>query len=395
MIFSILIILFTGLITGFIFERLKLPGLLGMIFGGVAVGPAGLNLLEAVVMDVAGDIRMIALVVILLRAGLGLNKNVLKEVGPAAVKMSFIPCLAEGFTVMMVACLILDIPVVEGGMLGFIVAAVSPAVLVPSMLYLKEKKMGMDKGVPVILLAGASVDDVIAITMFTAFLGMAMHTGQVALMQIVFIPLQIAGGILLGGLSGYLLFRLSAVKTLRLSSLEWLTLIIAAALFILLAGEKTGLAGLLGVMTLGFILLEKAPHKAGGATKGLEKAWFFARIFLFVLIGAQVDLSVAWQAGLAGLLIIGAGLLARTAGVWLALAGSSLNLREKAFSAIAYSPKATVQAAIGGIPLAMGIESGNLILAISVLAIVVTAPLGAMGIHAAAPYLLNSEKRHF
>jgi solute carrier family 9B (sodium/hydrogen exchanger), member 1/2 len=295
----------------------------------------------------------------------------------------------EGFTIALVAHIGLKLPLVEAGMLGFIVAAVSPAVVVPSMLSLKEKGLGTKQGVPVIVLAGASVDDVFAITLFTVFLGLATQGDQPIVWQIAQIPLRIAGGVLLGAILGWLLYRL--YRRFHLSNLAKLGTAMAAALAALLIGEQYQLAGLLGVMTLGFVLLEKANGIAVTLERGLNQIWFFAQIFLFVLIGAQVNLSVAWQAGLMGLTIIGAGVLARTLGVMIALYRSHLSLRERLFCAIAYMPKATVQAAIGGIPLAMGIESGETILAIAVLAVVITASLGATGIQFSAPRLLERD----
>ncbi len=389
MIQSIAIILIVGIVGSMVLKRISLPGLLGMMIMGVLIGPYGFDLLDVSIMDNAVDIRMMALIVILLRAGLGLNKEVLKSVGTVAIKMSAIPCLLEGFTVTVVAYYILDLPMVEAGMLGFIIAAVSPAVIVPSMLHLKEKGWGMDKGIPVIVLAGASVDDVFAITLFTAFLGMGLKArGSIAL-QIGLIPLQIVAGIVLGLVVSYLLYKIFKMRKVTLSSEQRMTFVVVAAFAILIIGERYHIAGLLGIMTVGFVLLEKSPEIASKLEGQLGKVWFFAQIFLFVLIGAQVDIYVAWQAGLAGIMIIACGLIARITGVFISLHGSALNHKEKLFCAIAYTPKATVQAAIGGIPLAMGIASGAVILAIAVLAVMVTAPLGAIGIHAFAPRLLK------
>ena len=392
MIQSIAIILILGTLGSMTLTRIGLPGLLGMMIVGVLIGPYGFNLLDASIMDSAVDIRMMALVVILLRAGLGLNKEVLKSVGTVAIKMSAIPCLLEGFTVTAVAYCLLALPLAQAGMLGFIIAAVSPAVIVPSMLHLKEKGWGMDKGIPVIVLAGASVDDVFAITLFTAFLGMGLQTGGSMILQVGLIPLQIIAGIVLGLVASYVLYKLFRIKKLQLLSEQRMTFVVVAAFATLLIGERYHIAGLLGIMTIGFVLLEKAPEIASKLAGQLGKVWFFAQIFLFVLIGAQVDIYVAWQAGLAGLIIIAFGLLARTVGVFISLHGSALNHKEKLFCAIAYLPKATVQAAIGGIPLAMGIPSGAVILAIAVLAVMVTAPLGAVGIHTFAPRLLHKQR---
>lgn len=389
MIQSILIVLVLGLLADRLFRALRLPGLLGMILVGVALGPYGAGLLDPLLLSVSADVRMLALVVILLRAGLGLEKQVLQKVGPQAIKMSAIPCLLEGTMATLAAHKLLGLPLIEAGMLGFILAAVSPAVVVPAMLALKERGLGMDKGVPVIILAGASVDDVFAITLFTAFVGLSSQAGQSLLLQIARIPVQVAGGVLLGAAGGWLLYRLFRQRGIRLEGMERLALVVAAALATLVIGERLQLAGLLGVMTLGFVLLERADGIAADLQRALDRIWFVAQILLFVLIGAEVNVSVALQAGLLGLGVVLIGLMGRALGVLIALHGSELNRKERAFCVVAYLPKATVQAAIGGIPLAMGLASGETILAVAVLAVVLTASLGAVGIHALAPRLLQ------
>lgn len=392
MIKSILLILLLGILGNKVFNFIKLPGLLGMILVGIIIGPYGFNLLDKAILDNSSDIRMLALIVILLRAGLGLNRETLNKVGKVAIKMSAIPCLFEGFTITLVAYKLLGIPFLEAGMLGFIVAAVSPAVVVPSMLYLREKGLGMKKGIPIIILAGASVDDVFAITLFTTFIGLSFNTQSTIALQLLQIPIQVIGGILIGIIFGYILYKIYRYKNIKLNDMEKLAILIISSLMIVIIGDTAHIAGLLGVMTLGFILLEKANDFASNFEIELNKVWFFAQIFLFVLIGAEVNIYVAWKAGLIGALIILIGLIARSIGVIIALQGSNLNIKEKIFCTIAYSPKATVQAAIGGIPLAMGVASGNLILAIAVLAVILTAPLGAVGIKLLAPILL--EKNH-
>lgn len=389
MIASIALIVILGLVASRLFAQVGLPGLLGMIIVGIVVGPQGLNLLDPIILQYAADIRLIALVVILLRAGLGMEKELLRSVGPVAIKMSALPCLLEGFAIMGIAHMLLDLPLVEAGMLGFIVAAVSPAVIVPAMLQIKEQGWGMKHGVPIIILAGASVDDVFAITLFTAFLEMTMRSGGALLEHVLRIPIQIVGGIMLGALMGWGLSVL--LRRVKVSHLESVGLLLTSAFIVLMAGERLGVAGLLGVMTLGFVLLEKAPDRSAPLEHSLNQVWFFAQIFLFVLIGAEVNLSAAWEAGAIGLIIIGGGLLARALGVVLALLGSRLTVKERLFMIIAYLPKATVQAAIGGIPLAMGIASGSTILAIAVLAVVITASLGAIAIKATTPHLLERE----
>lgn len=387
---SIVLILFLGILFSKAFQKVRLPGLLGMILVGILIGPYGFNLLDKEsILKSSSNIRMLALIIILLRAGLGLDKEILKKVGKPAVKMSAIPCLCEGFTIMFVASKLVGLPILEAGMLGFIIAAVSPAVVVPSMLHLREKRLGIKKGVPVIILSGASIDDVFAIAIFTAFLGMSKGSGKSIISQISQIPIQIVGGIVLGVLAGYIIYKVFSMKKLKLSSPEQLAILFSAALAIVILGEKIHIAGLLAVMTMGFILLEKDKDTAEKLEEKLNKVWFFAQIFLFVLIGAEVNTQVALKAGLVGIVIIIAGLIGRSIGVIIALRGSNLNIKERIFCAIAYMPKATVQAAIGGIPLASGIPSGAYILAVAVLAIIITAPLGVVGIKISAPKLLE------
>jgi solute carrier family 9B (sodium/hydrogen exchanger), member 1/2 len=391
MIESIMFILLFGLLANKLFSKLKLPGLLGMILVGILLGPHGMKLLDSSIMDNSSQIRSIALIIILLRAGLGLNKEMLKKVGKVSIKMSAIPCLCEGFLILFGAIKILHLPFAEAGMLAFIIAAVSPAVVVPAMIQLKEKKLGIKKGVPVLILAGSSIDDIFAITIFTIFLGMGTKKSVSTSItsQLVKIPVEILGGIILGALAAYVLVLI--FKTLNNSSLEKLCIVLIAAFAVYTIGQSINVSGLLSVMTIGFILLEKIEKEAKELEKGLNKIWFFAQIFLFVLIGAEVNISVAFGAGLAGIAVIIIGLIGRTIGVMISLAGSHLNIKERFFCAIAYIPKATVQAAIGGIPLASGVVSGELILAIAVLAIIITAPLGAIGISTFAPRLLEDD----
>ncbi len=389
---SIMLILLLGTVASKIFQKIKLPGLLGMILVGVLIGPYGYRLLDPKsILNNSASIRMLALIIILLRAGLGLDKDTLKRVGRPAIRMSAIPCLLEGFTITFVANKLLKLPILEAGMLGFIIAAVSPAVVVPSMLYFKEKGLGAKKGIPTIVLAGASIDDVFAITIFTSFLGMAKDNDEGILSQIIKIPIEIIGGILLGAISGYILYKVFSLVKLGLSELEKLIILISTAIAIVIIGDAIHISGLLAVMTLGFTLLNKDRKIASELEGKLNKIWSFAQIFLFVLIGAEVNIKVAMEAGIIGIIVIVIGLIGRSIGVIIALRGSELNVKEKIFCAIAYMPKATVQAAIGGIPLAAGISSGGIILAIAVLAIMITAPIGLIGINLSGPKLLDSK----
>jgi solute carrier family 9B (sodium/hydrogen exchanger), member 1/2 len=388
MLMSIFLILCLGFLANKLFKLIKLPGLLGMILVGIVVGPYGIDLIESSVLDISSDIRMMALIIILLRAGLGINKDTLKSVGAVSLKMSFIPCVLEGFTIMMVSKHLLDLTYFEAGMLGFIISAVSPAVIVPFMIDLKERNLGMERGIPIIILAGASIDDIFAITIFSTFLSLYFGDSFTAL-SLLGIPLQIAGGLLLGLAIGYVIYRVYDSEKIFSQNNEKLLIVLSAGMLMILIERKVEIAGLLGVMSIGFYLLEKLKDKIKHLEKNLNDIWFFAQIFLFVLIGAEVNISVALDMGIKSIVIISIGILARGIGVAVSLHRSNLNLKEKLFCAISYIPKATVQAAIGAIPLSKGVEAGESILAISVLAILITAPIGAIGMELSSEKLLR------
>lgn len=393
MIYSLAIMTVLGLIINALLNRIKLPGLLGMLLLGILLGPYGLNLLSPDLLRVSDDLRKLALIIILIRAGLGINKEDLKKVGGAAVRISFIPGILEGFTIAFLAVRLLGFTFIEGGILGFIIAAVSPAVVVPQMLKLSDQKIGTGQGVPTLILAGASIDDVFAITLFSAFIGLYNGTNSNLVLQILGIPLSIVLGIGMGVVFGLLLVRF--FRDYRMRDTKKVLILIGVAIFMTAIESwlqnRVNIAALLGVMTMGFILMEKKPDVSNRLSSKLNKVWVLAEIVLFVLVGAQVNVAVALNAGLLGLLIILIGLLARSMGVFLATLGSHFTWKERLFCVIAYLPKATVQAAIGAIPLSMGIESGEVILALAVVAILFTAPLGAIGIDKTAQHLLVSE----
>ncbi len=393
MITSIGLMLILGLVANAVFTKLNVPGLLGMLLVGVVTGPYVLDWLSPELLAVSGGLRHFALIVILLRAGLGISKGELKRVGFSAVKLSFLPGLIEGFTIAFAAAWLFGFTFIEGGILGFIIAAVSPAVVVPRMLELSEQKTGTDKGIPTLILAGASVDDVFAITIFSTFLGLYGGSRVNIGLQLLGIPLSIILGVVLGMAGGLLLAQLFSRFHMR-DTKKVLYILGAAILLTAIEGwlkDRVAVASLLGVMALGFMLMEKVPAAAKRLALKFNKIWILAEVFLFVLVGAQVNIHVALDAGLTGLLIISLGLSGRTIGVMLATAGSDLNWKERLFCAIAYLPKATVQAAIGAIPLTMGIGSGEVILAVAVLSILFTAPLGAVGIQQSAGALLKTE----
>jgi solute carrier family 9B (sodium/hydrogen exchanger), member 1/2 len=381
---SLAVIILLGLTLNWVFEKIKLPGLLGMLILGIMMGPYGLNLISGEILSISADLRKIALIIILLRAGLGLNKDTLNKVGVPAIKMSCIPGIFEGLTIMFIASWLLDISLIEGGILGFIIAAVSPAVIVPQMLDLIDRRVGEDKGIPTLILAGASVDDVIAITLFTTFLGLYGGTNINLFIQLLNIPISMVLGVLLGVLLGFLMVFL--FKRFHMRDTKKVLVILGAAIVLHSLEEFLEgfipIASLLGVMAIGFILLEKYPTVANRVGSKFNKIWVFAQLLLFVLVGAEVNIHVAIDSGLIGLVIITVGLIARSTGVLVSMAGTNLNWQERFFCVISYVPKATVQAAIGAVPLTMGVASGEVILAMAVLSIIITAPLGAIGIKA-------------
>ncbi len=379
---SLATIIILGLLQDKFFKRLGLPGLLGMLILGIIIGPYGIHIISDDMLRISSDLRRIALIIILLRAGLGIKKEMLNKVGISALKMSFIPGLLEGITIMFLASYVLGISKIESGMLAFIVAAVSPAVIVPQMLDFIQRKKGYVKAIPTLILAGASIDDVFAITLFTTFLGLYGGKNINIFTKILEIPLSIILGILLGIGIGLILITLFKKYRIR-DTKKTLILIGIAIIFTNVEDALKNIipiASLVGVMTIGFILLEKYPKVANRLASKLNKVWVFAELLLFVLVGAQVNIYLALDSGMLGLLIIAVGLVARSIGVLISVTGTDFNWKEKLFCIIAYTPKATVQAAIGAVPLSAGVESGELILAIAVLSIIITAPLGAIGI---------------
>ena len=382
MILSLAIIIIFGLLANKLFNFIKLPGLLGMIILGVIIGPNMLNLIDQEILNISPDIRKLALLVILLRAGFGIKKDTLSKIGKTAFKMSFIPCVMEGLFIAVAGMYILGISFVEAGMLGFIISAVSPAVIVPQMLDLISKGKGKENGIPTIILAASSIDDVFAITLFSTFLGL-YGGGNISISsKLLGIPISILLGGLIGLIIGMLLIQL--FKKFHIRDTEKVLIILASSMLLTNLEDAlkniVPIAGLLGVMVIGFILLDKYPELANRLSEKFNKVWVIAEIFLFVLVGAQVDIKVILNSGLLGLVVLIIGLIGRSIGVYVSLMGSNLTVKEKLFCIISFIPKATVQAAMGAVPLAAGVASGKLILAICVLAIIVTAPLGAIGI---------------
>lgn len=387
MLVNIAAIIIAALILAWVCEKIGLPGLLGMLFTGILLGPYCMDFISTPLKDISSELRNAALIVILIRAGLGISKTTLNKVGGPALRMSCIPGIVEGGVIIVVAHFLLNLPWLEAGMLGFIIAAVSPAVVVPQMLDLKEKRFGEHKEVPTLILAGASLDDVFAITIFYVFLNLGLGKKDKILGEILKVPLSISLGIAIGIAIGFSLLWL--FKKVHMRDTRKVLIFMTAAILFQGLEHKIPVASLLGIMTIGFIILEKNNDLANRLANKFNKIWVLAEILLFVLIGAQVDITQIKTAGLIGLVIIAAGLVGRSIGVMLALLRSELDLKERVFCVMAYFPKATVQAAIGAIPLTAGIASGDVILAMAVLSIIVTAPLGAILIRTTAPKLLH------
>lgn len=393
MAFSLSIIIIIGLLFNKVFEKMRLPGLLGMLLVGIIVGPYGFDLMSEEILTISSDLREIALIIILLRAGLGIKRDTLNKVGIPALKMSCIPGLIEGSFILLAAMYLLKLDYIEAGMLGFILAAVSPAVIVPQMLSLMEGRWGEKKGIPTLILAGASIDDVFAITMFSTFAGMYGGQHINITMKILGIPFGILLGIIIGFVLGLGLVQL--FKRYHIRDTKKVLILLALSIMIVTLEESLKgmipFASLLGVMSIGFIILEKHDDLAHRLSRKFNKVWVFAELLLFVLVGAQVNVHVALQSGAIGLIIILFGLLGRSLGVLISIMGTGFSKKDRLFCVIAYTPKATVQAAIGAVPLAMGVPSGELILAIAVLSILVTAPIGAACIKITSQSLLTQD----
>ncbi len=378
MLLSITYILFFGLLFGWICKKLHLPALFGMILAGILIGPYVLNLLDSSILDISAQIRKIALVIILIRAGLKLSLADLKKVGRPAILLCFLPASAELLGMLLLAPKLLGISVLEAAVLGSVVAAVSPAVVVPGMIKLMDEGYGTDKGIPQMILAGASVDDVFVIVLFTTFTGMAQHD-TVSVMQFVNIPVSLITGISIGLLTGMGL----TVLFDKIHQRDMVRVLIVMGCSLLLVSAEDGLSGivpfaaLIAVMCLGMAVRMKKEDLAKRLSQTYDKLWVGAEIFLFVLVGASVQIESAKSAGLKSIVLIFGVLLFRMIGVYLCVLGTKLNQKERFFCMFAYTPKATVQAAIGGVPLAMGLACGNMVLTVSVISIMITAPLGA------------------
>lgn len=386
----VVLILLGGWLFGRFFSRIGLPTVLGMVAWGICIGILWKDKIPPILFQLEPFLKSFALIVILLRAGLGINKSTLQKAGLTAGLMTFVPCIIEGTALAVLFHLIFGFGWAIAGLTGYMLAAVSPAVIVPSMLNLKDKGYGRQNEVPTIILAGASVDDVFAITVFTVFLQMAT-VGNVAFGKVLLeVPLSILMGIIPGVVIGFALLWFFKKKYASIRATEKALILLMIGVVLVQIGEWAHSAALLGVMTIGFIILQKEEEIAHELSQKLAKVWVVAEIILFVLIGISVDPRIVLGAGFRGILVISVGLVFRSIGVLISTSWSGLSMRERLFCMVAYLPKATVQAALGGVALANGIIEGDMILAIAVLSIVITAPLGLIGIKYTGRRLLST-----
>ena len=392
MLTSLSLVFLLGMLLSRAFQKIRLPGLLGMLLTGMILGPYALNMLDGSILGISADLRQIALIIILTRAGLSLDIQDLKRVGRPAVLMCFVPACFEIMGMILLAPRLLGISVLDAAIMGAVVGAVSPAVIVPKMLNLMEKGYGVKKSIPQLILAGASVDDVFVIVLFTAFTGLAQG-GTFSPASILSIPVSIGTGIAAGGLAGILLALFFQKVHIR-DSAKVVILLSISFLMIELENRLKGyvpFSGLLAVMSIGIALQKKRYEAAARLSVKYSKLWVAAEVLLFVLVGATVDISYALKAGAAAVILIFGVLIFRMAGVFFCLLGTDINRKERLFCMIAYMPKATVQAAIGGVPLAMGLGCGKIVLTVAVLAILITAPLGAFGVEQTYKRLLKAD----
>lgn len=394
MLTSIALIILLGLFIGSIFTKLKLPSLVGMILTGIILGPHMLNLLYSSIIGISSELRQIALVIILTRAGLALDIKDLKKVGRPAILMCFIPATLEILGFIILGPKLLNLPILDSAILGTVIAAVSPAVIVPRMLKLIEEGYGTNKSIPQLILAGASVDDIFVIVLFTSFTSIATTGSNFSISSIIEIPISIIIGIILGILTGIVLVYLFKKIHIR-DSIKILIILSVSFLFITVEDLLKGfipISGLLAVMSLGATILKIYSKLARRISNKYSKLWVGAEVFLFVLVGASVDIKYAMNSGIITIILILGALVFRIFGVLLSLIKTEMNFKERLFSAIGYMPKATVQAAIGALPLSMGLASGEIILTVAVLSIIITAPLGATLIDNTYKKLLSISK---
>lgn len=376
---SLALIFLFGLLLGSIFKKLKLPAILGMLVTGIILSPYALNLLDSSILSVSGDLRQLALVIILTRAGLKMDINALKKVGRPAILMSFLPALCEILGVVLLAPVFFNVSIIEALIMGTVIAAVSPAIVVPRMINLAEKNYGTAKSIPQLIMAGSSIDDIFVIVLFTSFTKIA-EGAQISANVFFQIPVSIILGIIVGITLGILLTSFfkyyhmrDSIKVIIILSISFLLITLENSL-----KEVIQISALLAIMSMSATLLKTYDVLAERLSDKFSKLWVGAEIILFVLVGANVDFKYALSSGILVLMLVIFALLFRVAGVIICLIKTNLNFKERTFCVFAYLPKATVQAAIGAIPLSMGLPCGKIVLTVAVVAILITAPLGAL-----------------
>lgn len=399
MLLSLAIIFLAGLFAAAVFERIGLPRIIGMLGVGIVVSPYVLGLLDDSILGISSELRQIALIIILIKAGLSLDLSDLKKVGRPAVMMSFVPACCEIVGYVAFAPLLLGVNRIEAAVMGAVLSAVSPAVVVPRMVRLIEEKYGTDKSIPQMILAGASCDDIFVIILFSTFVTMAQG-GTVHAADFLNIPISIVLGVIMGALVGmtvYFLFESSYKHNRKIRSSTKVIIMLGTAFLLMsietLAKPYVAVSGLLAVVAMACVIKLKSEKRVTARlSEKFGKLWIAAEVVLFVLVGAAVDVRYTLTAGISAVLMIFAALAFRAVGVFICMLGTKLSAKERLFCVIAYLPKATVQAAIGSVPLSLGLPCGKIVLSVAVLAILITAPLGAIGIDRSYKHLLSAEK---
>lgn len=399
MLLSLAIIFLAGLFAAAVFERIGLPRIIGMLGVGIVVSPYVLGLLDDSILGISSELRQIALIIILIKAGLSLDLSDLKKVGRPAVMMSFVPACCEIVGYVAFASLLLGVNRIEAAVMGAVLSAVSPAVVVPRMVRLIEDKYGTDKSIPQMILAGASCDDIFVIILFSTFVTMAQG-GTVHAADFLNIPISIVLGVIMGALVGmavYFLFESSYKHNRKIRSSTKVIIMLGTAFLLMsietLAKPYVAVSGLLAVVAMACVIKLKSEKRVTARlSEKFGKLWIAAEVVLFVLVGAAVDVRYTLTAGISAVLMIFAALAFRAVGVFICMLGTKLSAKERLFCVIAYLPKATVQAAICSVPMSLGLPCGKIVLSVAVLAILITAPLGSIGIDRSYKHLLSAEK---
>lgn len=388
MLLSLALIFIFGIIGEKVFKKLKLPSLTLYLLIGILLGPSVFNLLDKSLLNISADLRQIILIIILTRAGLSLDINDLKKVGRPAVLLSFVPATFEIIAVTLLGKWLFNLNYLDAALLGTVLAAVSPAVVAPRMIELIDEKIGTEKAVPQLILSGASIDDIYALVLFTSFLNLA-QSGQFQINTLLEIPVSILSGVIVGILLGFLISKL--IQKINIKHTTQIILMLSISFILVTIENHLSFSGILATMSMAMMINFKLPAQAKQLSKSYNKLWKPGEILLFSLVGASVSINYALKQGWMPVALIALALIIRMVGVYISLINTKLNKKEKIFTLISYSPKATVQAAIGGIPLSLGLSSGELILTVSVIAILFTAPFGAIGIDRTYKALLKKE----